>query len=108
MPLIAAPTQTELYPAPFPDDDVPTVILRKLSVKKLLDGDDETAKELFEACTTEGFFYLDLTTDSRGQKFLVESEQLHEVAKEVFNNVSMEEKLAYEPGDPMKEHLDWG
>lgn len=104
---IATADLEEYYPVPFPKD-APTIPLEKISVKKLLDGDEDTAQAVFRVCSHEGFFYLDLTTDPRGQKFLDESNQLHHVAKQVFNNVSIEDKLAYKPGDPMKEHLDWG
>ena len=104
---IATADLDEYYPAPFPKE-VPTIPLAKISVEKLLNGDEQAAQTLFHVCCNEGFFYLDLTTAPQGQQFLDESNQLHKVAREVFEKVSMEEKLAYKPGDPFKEHLDYG
>ena len=97
----------EYYPAPFPKE-VPTIQLAKLSVEELLNRDEQAAQTLFRVCCNEGFFYLNLTTHPKGQQFLDESNQLHQVAKDVFNKVPMEEKLAYKSGDPYKEHLDYG
>lgn len=104
---IATADLEEYYPRPFPKE-VPTIQLEKLSIAKLLNGDEQAAQTLFRVCCNEGFFYLDLTTDPQGQEFLDESNKLHQVAKNIFNNVSMEKKLDYKTGDPFKEHLDYG
>lgn len=92
---------------PFPED-VPIVKLKKISLKKLLEGDKEEGHELFQVLSNEGFFYLDLTTHPLGHKFLDESNQLYRIAVEVFNNVPMKEKLAFPPGDPTQDHLHTG
>jgi hypothetical protein len=73
-----------------------------------LDGDEKEAQKLFHVCSNEGFFYLDLTTEPRGEKFLSEAQELHHVAKEVFKNVSTDEKLAFKTPDPTTGHLDTG
>jgi hypothetical protein len=99
-------TQEEYYPASFPED-APVIPLAKISIKKLLERDEEEARKLFHVCSHEGFFYLDLTTETRGQEFMNEAKQLHHIAKEVFENVSMDEKLAFQPTDS-NGHLDTG
>lgn len=104
---IATADLHEYYPSPFPKD-VPTINLEKLSAQKLLDGDEETAQTLFRVCCNEGFFYLDLTTAARGQQFLEEANRLHHVAKDVFNDVPMDQKLAFKTGNPLTDHLDTG
>lgn len=96
----------ELYPAPFPAD-VPTISLARISLAKLLEGDEDEAQLLFDVCTHEGFFYLDLTTDPKGSKFLDKAQQLHQVGKEVFNNVPVVEKTSFKPTDSIG-HLDSG
>lgn len=96
----------EFYPAAFPKE-VPTIQLAKISVAKLLDGDEKEAETLFHVCSHEGFFYLDLTTESRGKKFSSEADELHHVAKEVFETVSIDEKLAFKTNDATG-HLDTG
>lgn len=104
---IATADLDQFYPVPFPKD-VPTVNLQKISLQKLLDGDEQQCRELFKVLSNEGFFYLDLTTDELGRQFLDESNQLHRLAADVFNNVPMKDKLAFPPGDPTKDHLHTG
>jgi hypothetical protein len=96
----------EYYPVAFPDD-VPTIPLAKISIAKLLSDDEEEASTLFRVCSNEGFFYLDLTTEPRGQKFSNEAQKLHHLAKDVFQNVSIDEKLLFIPTDATG-HLDTG
>jgi hypothetical protein len=95
------------YPVPFPKD-VPVVHLKKISLQKLLDGDEKEGQELFEVLSNEGFFYLDLTVHDLGRQFLEDANQLHHIAADVFNNVPMKDKLAFPPGDPTKDHLHTG
>jgi len=102
----AANHSEEYYPASFPKD-VPTIQLAIISIAKLLDGDETETEMLFHVCSHEGFFYLDLTTDSMGKKFSSEADELHHVVKEVFGTVSIEEKLAFKPTDATG-HLDTG
>lgn len=61
----------DYYPAPFPHD-VPVVDLPKLSLESILQGDEDTAETLYQVCTNEGFYYIDLTTHPLGLKFLEE------------------------------------
>lgn len=88
---------------PFPSD-VPTVPLLRLSLRKLLRSDrDETAR-LWDACTTLGFFYLDLrdatgdvNTEApvNGGRFLEDADKLFDVADE-FYALPVEEKEKYD------------
>ncbi|KAI9656278.1 MAG: hypothetical protein M1821_004941 [Bathelium mastoideum] len=103
---IAAADLEEYYRAPFPDE-VPTIQLAKLDIEQLIEGGKEAMQTLFRVCCNGGFFQLDLTAHEQGRQFLKESEELHQVAKDVFNDVSMEEKFAYQPGDALKEHSDF-
>lgn len=99
-------TYDEYYTSSFPKD-APTIQLSKISVIKLLEGDEIEAENLFRVCSNEGFFYLDLTTEPRGKKFLSEAQELHDVAKKMFQ-ISMDEKLAFKVPDPTIGHLDTG
>ena len=94
------------YPAPFPDD-APVVDLTKLSLTKILQADEETAETLFQVCINEGFFYIDLTSEPLGLKFLEEGQQLHHVGKESFENNSLEDKKAFKH-IPEYGHIDSG
>ncbi|PQE23088.1 2OG-Fe(II) oxygenase family protein [Rutstroemia sp. NJR-2017a WRK4] len=102
----AIDSHEDYYPVPFPND-VPTIPLAKISISNLLSGNEEEANTLFRVCTNEGFFYLDLTAEPRGQKFSNEAQKLHHVAKDVFQNVSIDEKLSFKPFDGAA-HLDTG
>ncbi|KAI9726899.1 MAG: hypothetical protein M1828_000247 [Chrysothrix sp. TS-e1954] len=53
----------ETFPGlpPFPTD-VPTAPLLRLSLRKLLDDDQDENQRLWEACTELGFFYLDIAS----------------------------------------------
>lgn len=94
------------YPAPFPAD-APVVDLPKLSLSKILQADEETAEALFQVCCNEGFFYIDLTEDPLGQKFLAEGQELHHVGKESFENNSLDVKKAFKH-IPEYGHIDSG
>ncbi|KAM3075715.1 hypothetical protein ACMFMG_007846 [Clarireedia jacksonii] len=96
----------EYYPVAFPND-VPTIPLARISIAKLLSGDEEEAKTLFHVCSNEGFFYLDLNTEPKGQNFSNKAQKLHHVAKDVFQNVSIDDKLSFIPTDSSG-HLDTG
>lgn len=107
---MAPAATTELndrYPAPFPND-VQTIELQKITIKQLLDfGGDGTSQRLFDILSAEGFFYLDLNSPGQGQEFLEAANELHDAAKHVFNDISVEEKETY-LGDPFKGELDKG
>ena len=49
---------------------------------------------MLTACTTDGFFYLDLMEDLEGQKLLREANELHQIAKDFFST-SVENRFKY-------------
>ncbi|PYH40873.1 2-oxoglutarate-dependent dioxygenase [Aspergillus saccharolyticus JOP 1030-1] len=85
----------EFYPVPFPDG-LPTIELQRLSLARLMNDDVDQARRLFEICTREGFFYLDLTDHPKGLKLLHGAHSVHRVGQEVFK-VPMAEKYKFEP-----------
>ena len=68
---------------PFPDG-LHTAPIAHISSKRLLAGDREEGKRVLEACQTSGFFYLDLTDSSDGQRLIDEAEGCLELAKRSF------------------------
>ena len=58
MTLLEEPGDVEGLP-PFPKD-ISTAPLLRLKLQKLLDNDPTETERLWQACTNEGFFYLDL------------------------------------------------
>ena len=88
---------------PFPSD-VPTVPLLRLSLSKLLRSDHNEVARLWNACTTLGFFYLDLQDRHdadgdkecmSGERFLEDADRLFDVAEE-FYALPLEEKAKYD------------
>ncbi|CAD6565604.1 MAG: hypothetical protein ASARMPRED_007367 [Alectoria sarmentosa] len=79
---------------PFPDD-VPTVELQRVELRKLLSsGDAAESDALFEACTGLGFFRLDLRGCAEGESLLKETEAAFDVGRE-FYALSDEEKSRF-------------
>lgn len=78
---------------PFPDD-VPTVKLQRLELRKLLSGDEAESEALFEACTGLGFFQLDLRGCAEGETLLKETEAGFNISQE-FYALSDEEKSKF-------------
>ena len=68
---------------PFPDD-VPTVELQRLELRKLLSEDEAESKALFEACAGLGFFLLDLRGCSDGETLLKETEAGFNISQEFY------------------------
>jgi isopenicillin N synthase-like dioxygenase len=85
----------EFYPVPFPKG-LPTIKLQRLSLAKLLNDDKDQSHRLFDICTKEGFFYLDLTDHPKGLKLLDDAHQVHRVGKSIFA-VPMAEKYKFKP-----------
>ena len=56
----------DFYAAPSPED-APTIELQKISLGKLLNGDEAEAKHVVEICTSTGFFYLDMLDHATGR-----------------------------------------
>ena len=87
----------EAYPQ-FPED-VPIASLPKISLRKLVSGDEGEAKEVFHACRAEGFFLLDLRNEPAGDKLLRDIEAMFAIAKEVMD-LSLEEKTKFNKNPP--------
>ncbi|KAF2235571.1 Clavaminate synthase-like protein [Viridothelium virens] len=54
---------------PFPDD-VPVAQIARISLEKLANKDAQEAKAVFDACTSLGFFLLDLRGNSVGEELI--------------------------------------
>lgn len=79
---------------PFPTD-IATAPIASVSLPKLLANDPSEGQKVLEACTTHGFFYLDLRDSSGlGQALIDESESLLHLAKEAFDH-PLEEKQKF-------------
>jgi len=84
------------YP-PFPDH-LPTASLITISLSNLLGDDSSEANRLFEACKTEGFFYLNLK-DTEAAPLVELSERLAGLAEDTFKIPQEEKDLCVpEPG----------
>ncbi len=79
---------------PFPTD-VPTVPLLRISLSKLIAGDEAESTRLFSASKTLGFFYLDLRTDNNGERILAEVDELFQVGEQLFD-LGREELAKYD------------
>ncbi|KAJ8063294.1 hypothetical protein OCU04_008524 [Sclerotinia nivalis] len=85
----------DFYPAPFPED-VPTIELKKISLSKLLDGDEAEAQLVFESCTTTSFFYLDMLDHAIGRQIWRSACNLCQLGRDRFSATPLEEKLKYQ------------
>jgi len=83
---------TDDFP-PFPEG-IPTSPIAKISHSLLLASDPTESARVLRACSTDGFFYLDMTTSAPGNQLLSESESLHTLSKETFT-MPLEEKRKY-------------
>ncbi|KAH0548670.1 hypothetical protein GP486_007786 [Trichoglossum hirsutum] len=83
------PPLTNFNPTPFPAS-LPTISLKKISLSKLLNDDEAESRRMFDVCTNEGFFYLDLTGEPKGQKFLRELHDVRQEAEGIFTGTTME------------------
>ncbi|KAI8237062.1 hypothetical protein K4K57_003277 [Colletotrichum sp. SAR 10_99] len=72
----------ESYP-PFPTD-LPTAPIEKISLRKLLEKDDEEANRLFVACQKHGFFYLNVRDHPEGEALQTGALQMARLAEETF------------------------
>ena len=84
----------DFYPEPFPNG-LPMVDLKRISLAKLLDDDQEEAKRLFDICTHEGFCYVDLMGHPEGLKLMEDARLVHQMGKDVCNTTTMAEKYAF-------------
>lgn len=70
-----------------------------MSLKSLLENNEEESRKVFDISIKTGFFYLNLTDHPIGQKLLQEGNEVCRVGQQVLPNLSMEEKLAYKARD---------
>jgi hypothetical protein len=94
----------DLYP-PFPSAssrvDLPLATLKTISLMKILLEDDVAEQQrMFQACQSQGFFYLDLSGCEAGQVILEGADQVAQLSEKSFK-LPVEEKLnyAYKAGD---------
>ena len=80
-------TQSFLLP-----ESVPTIELPKISLAKLLNGDEEEARTVFNICTRTGFFYLNLMDHPKGHKLWESACAARQIGQDVMSTLSMEEK----------------
>jgi isopenicillin N synthase-like dioxygenase len=97
---------SKFYPEPFPDG-LPVIDLARISLAKLLDGNEQEAALLFEVCKDKGFCYLDLTSHDMGIKLAKQAEQVHQAAKE-FYSTPVAEKRKFKTRPPETGLLDTG
>ncbi len=97
---------SKFYPEPFPDG-LPIINLARISLAKLLDGDEQEAALLFDVCKDKGFCYLDLMSHEKGVKLVKEAEQVHQAAKEFFG-APVDEKRKFKTRPPETGLLDTG
>jgi hypothetical protein len=93
---IMASESDEFCPIPFPEG-LPEIQLHRVSLTKLLNDDEEQCRLIYDICTGEGFFYLDLTDHPKGLKLLDDVRTVYRVAKDVYNSVSMKDKYTFKP-----------
>lgn len=87
---------SDFYPAPFPED-VPTIQLEKISLSKLLNGDEAEASRVFDICTSTGFFYLDMLDHPTGRQLWQNVCKVCYRGRERLVSTPTEEKLMYKP-----------
>ncbi|KAF4495887.1 Gibberellin 2-beta-dioxygenase 8 [Fusarium agapanthi] len=69
---------------PFPDD-VPTVLIARISKSKLKCSNENEMIKVLKASQSDGFFYLDLTYDSAGESLLNDTEDVLAISKRALN-----------------------
>lgn len=79
---------------PFPDG-YPVIELPKISLKKLLEHDQDEIRNIWNICKTTGFFYLNLNDHPKGIKLWNDGVDACWVGQATLPKLSMEEKLAY-------------
>jgi hypothetical protein len=84
----------EFCPVPFPEG-LPTIQLERISLANLLDDDELEASKMFDVCTREGFFYLNLMDHPKGLRMLEAANVACRTGKESLGTISMAEKQQY-------------
>ncbi|KAI0118641.1 Clavaminate synthase-like protein [Nemania sp. FL0031] len=68
----------------FPDD-VPTAVIKVVTLERLRSREGEAEKDLLQACKESGFFLLDLRGDDTGKALIEEIDKLFSVCRETLN-----------------------
>ena len=89
-----SPSEDNSTLPPFPDD-IPTVPLVQISLRKLLEDDQSESDRFFTACKDLGFFYLDLRGTTEGRSLLEDADELFDVGSKLFD-LPLEEKQRYD------------
>lgn len=84
----------DFCPVPFPEG-LPTVQLERISLAKLLDDDALEASKMFNVCSKEGFFYLNLMDHPKGLRMLEAANVACRTGKESLGTISMGEKQKF-------------
>lgn len=79
---------------PFPDG-YPVIELPQISLKKLLEDDQDEIDKIWNICKSTGFFYLNLTDHHEGLKLWNDGVDACGVGQATLARLSMEDKLAY-------------
>ncbi|PQE32431.1 2OG-Fe(II) oxygenase family protein [Rutstroemia sp. NJR-2017a WRK4] len=85
---------TNIMELPAWPADVPTAFLNKISLAKLLEGDEIESGALYASCKSSGFFLLDLKGCQDGDLLWKESEALFGLAEEMCD-IPYEQKMQY-------------
>ena len=88
----------KLYPAPWPED-LRTISLETISLSKILTNDPDECSKVFEICTREGFFYLDMLDHPTGRKMWEDACVACQVGHDTLPQRSVEEKRLYKVRD---------
>ena len=88
----------DFYSAPFPED-VPTIELEKISLSKLLNGDEAESERVFEICkmTGRGFFYLDMLDHAIGRQIWRSACIICQLGRHRLSTITIEEKRTFKP-----------
>lgn len=96
---MVSPQLFESYPA-FPKDAT-VARVAKISLAKLIAGDESESLRMFNACRAVGFFLLDLNDEPVGEAFIQTISAMFGIVKEIFD-LSIEEKEKYNMVAPHK------
>jgi isopenicillin N synthase-like dioxygenase len=74
--------------------DLPTKTLERVSFAGLHSGNTADAEILYDACTTDGFFLLDLTDSEQGREFIATVDAMFKL-QEAFFKLDLDVKKQY-------------
>ena len=90
---------------PFPND-VPVVSMSRISLAKLVAGNEFEAEALLDACRRLGFFLLDLVGDPVGEEMIGEIDEIFDVVQNTMH-LSVEEKMRYKQDIERRDFLGY-